>query len=177
MRLPFETLFKSRAGATSLEFALVSLPFLGLLLGAISVAFNLYLQFALDYALQQAVRQVQLGHVPASLSAGDFVGTVFCPVFVTFAPCTGVAASVQPVSDYSGGPVVASPAALSAFCVGQPGQLMYSRITYQAPVLGSIYTTLVNPSLPGTSGNLIVSAAAFANENPSGSPAAKAAGC
>ena len=177
MRGSLDTLSRSRSGAASLEFALVSLPFLGLLLGTISVALNLYLQFALDYALQQAVRQVQLGHVPASLSAGDFVGSVFCPVFVVFAPCTGVVASVQPVSDYATGSVVANPAPLTAFCVGQPGQLMYARITYQAPLVSSIYGTVANASQPGTNGNTIVATAAFANENPSGTAATGGPGC
>ena len=170
-------LLKSRTGAASLEFALISLPFLGLLLGTMSVALNLYLQFALDYALQQAVRQVQLGHVPASTSAGDFVGSVFCPVFVQFAQCAGLVASIQPVSDYSASSVAGSAAPQTVFCVGGPGQLMYSRITYQAPLLSGIYTTLINGSWPGTNGNTIVATAAFANENPSGTPATGSPGC
>ena len=139
-----------------------------------SVALNLYLQFALDYSLQQAVRQVQLGLVPATTTAADFAGKTFCPVFVAFAPCAGILVSVQPVVDYTA-PVVTAATPPVAFCVGAPGQLMYARAVY--PVLSSIYTTAATVIGPGTDGNTIVSAAAFANENPSGAAITQASGC
>ena len=102
MRLPHsQPLMSSRSGAAALEFAIVSLPFFGLLLGLVSVILNLYLQFALDYALQQAVRQVQLGLLPAATTAAAFTGSTFCPIFVAFAPCSGILVSIQPVADYT----------------------------------------------------------------------------
>ena len=160
-------LFASNSGAAALEFAIVSIPFAGLLLGVMSIALNFYLQFALDYALQAAVRQVQLGAVPATTTAADFVSDVFCPVFVAFAPCSGLLISVQPVADYTVASV--NSAALStAFCVGAPGQLMYARAVYLAPALSTLYSTVAAAAGPGTNGNTIISAAAFANENPSG---------
>ncbi len=168
-------LFEARSGAAALEFAIVSIPFFGLLLGTVSVALGFYLQFAMDYALQQAVRQVQLGHLPAVTSAADFTGLAFCPVFVMFAPCDGVLVSVQPVADYTASAVTQA-AALSTFCVGTPGQLMYARAVYQAPVLGSLYT-LGTTVGHGSGGSTIVSAAAFANENPSGAAFPGGSGC
>ncbi len=169
------TLVRARSGSAALEFAIVSIPFFGLLLGTVSVALNFYLQFAMDYALQQAVRQVQLGQVPARMSAADFTGSVFCPIFVTFAPCSGVSISVQPVADYTNGTVTQAGPPV-AFCVGTPGQLMYARAVYQAPVLDGIYG-LVTSVGPGSGGDTIVSAAAFANENPSGAAIAGGSGC
>ena len=172
-----QTLRASRSGAAALEFAIVSVPFIGLLLGTMSVALNFYLQFAMDYSLQQAVRQVQLGLVPATTTAADFTAKVFCPVFVAFAACNnGLLISIQPVADYTAASVTAA-APPTAFCIGQPGQLMYARAIYQAPALEAIYTTAALSSGPGTSGNTIVSAAAFANENPSGSSPAGGSGC
>ena len=166
---------RSRSGAAALEFALVCLPFMALLVGTMSVAFDFYLQFALDYALQQAVRQVQLGLVPATTTAADFTGTVFCPVLARFAPCTSVVVSVQPVADYYSAAAVTAVVPPTAFCVGQPGQLMYARVAYQAPALSAFYTAV--GASPGTDGNTIVSAAAFANENPSGAAISGAGGC
>lgn len=168
-------LTKERTGAAALEFALVCLPFVALLVGSLSVAFDLYLQFALDYALQHAVRQVQLGLVPATTTAADFTGNVFCPVLVVFTPCTAVIVSVQPVGDYYSAAVVTALVPPTAFCVGQPGQLMYARAVYQAPLLGSFYAAI--GASPGTNGNTIVSAAAFANENPSGATLTGLTGC
>ena len=170
------TLRTSRGGAATLEFAIVCVPFFGLVLGTLSVALNFYLQSSLDYALQQATRQVQLGLVPATTTAADFTAKVFCPVFVTFAPCTGLMVSIQPVADFTAATItVAAPP--TAFCLGQPGQLMYARAVYQAPVLETIYTTATAATGPGTSGSMIVSAAAFANENPSGASITGGSGC
>ena len=173
----FRTLPGSRSGAAALEFAIVAIPFFGLVLGMMSVAINLYLQFALDFSLQQAVRQVQLGLVPATMTAADFTGKVFCPVFVVFAPCSGLLISVQPVTDFTAATITAAGPSTS-FCIGVPGQLMYARAVYQAPVLETIYTGAVATTAgPGTSGSSIVSAAAFANENPSGTSFAAGSGC
>ena len=171
-------LAKSRSGAAALEFAIVSVPFIGLLLGTMAIAFDIYIQFAMDYALQQAVRQVQLGLVPATAAAADFVGNVFCPVFVAFAPCTGIVVSIQPVTDFYTAAAVAS-AAPPAFCVGSPGQLMFARATYQTPLLSTIYAiTADSPGLGANgNGNGIVSTAAFANENPSGASISGGGGC
>ena len=163
------------AGAAALEFAIVSIPFFGLLLGTMSVALNFYLQFALDYSLQQAVRQVQLGQLSPTMSVANFTGSVFCPIFVSFAPCSGVLLSIQPVADYTATSVT-QPNAPSAFCIGAPGQLMYARATYRAPVLDSIYN-LGQTAGPGSNASTIVSAAAFANENPSGAAVAGNSGC
>ena len=175
MRCSLARLAKVRSGAAALEFALVCLPFVALLVGSLSVAFDLYVQFALDYALQQAVRQVQLGLVPATTTSADFAGNVFCPVFVVFAPCTAVIVSVQPVADYFSAAAVTAVVPPTAFCVGQPGQLMYARAVYQAPLLGPFYAAI--GTSPGTDGNTIVSASAFANENPSGAALTGAGGC
>ena len=171
----FYALAPCRTGSAALEFAIVSIPFFGLLLGAVSVALDFYLQFALDYALQQAVRQVQLGLVPQSTSAGDFTGDVFCPAFAVFAPCSGVLISLQPVNDYTAAPVSA-PAQSASFCTGQPGQLMYARAVYQAPLLQTIIAAAA-PAGPGSSGSTLVATAAFANENPSGTAPTATAGC
>ena len=170
-------LFASRRGAAALEFAVVCVPFLGLLLGTLAVAFELYLQFALDYSLQEAVRQVQLGKVAPTTTAATFTGTVFCPVFALFAPCDSLLISVQPVTDYYSAAVVSGKAQPTAFCVGVPGQLMYARAVYQAPVLGTIYPLVAAVTGPGSSGSAIVSAAAFANENPAGAAVPPVAGC
>ncbi len=173
----FRTLPGSRSGAAALEFAIVAIPFFGLVLGMMSVAINLYLQVALDFALQQAVRQVQLGLVPATMTAADFTAKVFCPVFVVFAPCSGLLISVQPVADFTASTITATGPSPS-FCVGAPGQLIYARAVYQAPLLETIYTgAVVTPAGPGTGGSSIVSAAAFANENPSGTSFAAGSGC
>ena len=170
---------RDRGAAVALEFAIVAVPCLGLLLGLFGVAYDFYLQEALDYSLQTATRQIQIGHVPSTYSASDFTAKIFCPTFAGFADCSAVLITVQPVSDFQNAAVTA-PAALapsSAFCIGAPGQLMFARAVYLAPLLSQLwpYGTVVTQG--GLSGNALVSNAAFANENPSGAPVPGGAGC
>ena len=165
----------------AVEFAIVALPCFGLILGLIGVSYDFFLQEALDYSLQEAVRQVQLGQVPPGESPGDFTGQVFCPIFVRFAACTDVLITIQPVSDFQSAAVVTQSAAASTqpqlFCVGQPGELMFARAIYLAPLLSQIWPYGTAVSVGGTTGNALVAAAAFANENPTGAPIPAGAGC
>ena len=168
--------------AAALEFAIVSAPFLGLVLGLAVVAFNLYLQQALDLALQGAARQVQLGRVPPAYSAGDFAAKVFCPAIVRFAPCDNLVVTLQPVADYLSAGAVAIPppgrlGTSGGFCVGQPGQLMFARVVYLAPVISQFWPYATQASVNGASGTALVSSAAFANENPSGAAIPAGGGC
>ena len=171
-----------RRAAAALEFAIVSVPFLGLVLGLAAVALDLYLQQALDLALHNAVRQVQLGRVPSTYSAGDFAAKVFCPAFAVFAPCANLLVVLQPVTDYQSALVVPTPPAAQlgqpgAFCTGTPGQLMFARVVYLAPIIGQIWPWATQTSINGTAGTALVSSAAFANENPSGAAIPGGGGC
>ena len=173
----FRSLRHARQGAAAVEFALVGLPFFTFIIGILSFGYMFYLQFALDYSLQQAVRQVQIGNVANSTSASTFITSVMCPIFSQFADCGGLQVSVQPVSDYwSSYATITSTSQPTAFCTGQPGTLMFARAAYQAPVWASFMAFTLPPS-PASSGQNIVSAAAFANENPSGVTAVTAPGC
>jgi Flp pilus assembly protein TadG len=156
---------------------LVSLPLVMLIIGSMSFAYVYYLQFVLDYSLQQAVRQVQLGKVPTGTAPATYVANTMCPIFSGFASCAGLTISVQPVTDYwTNFVTVNSNSTSTSFCTGQAGTLMYARATYQAPVWASFMLIALPPS-PASSGQNIVSAAAFANENPAGIAITGVAGC
>ena len=104
------------------------------------------------------MRQVQLGKVAAGTGAGDFAANVFCPAFVPFAACTGLVITVQPVTDFYTASVVATPAAAqlgnpTGFCVGLPGQLMFARAVYLAPVISQFWPYAQQASIGGTTGN------------------------
>ena len=172
-----QSLRHARRGATAVEFALVGLPFVMFVIGILSFGYMFFLQFALDFSLQQAVRQIQIGNVAGSTSSATFVTSVMCPIFSQFASCDGLQVSVQPVTDYwSSYATIASLVQPSAFCTGRPGTLMFARAMYQAPVWASFMAFSLPPS-PASSGQTIVSAAAFANENPSGVTAVTLPGC
>jgi len=168
-----------RRAATAVEFALVCAPFTIFILAIMAAGLQYYLQQALDYATQEAVRQVELGHVPASYTEADFVNKVLCPVFGQFQVCANLFVDLRPVTDYKqlanpGVPDAPDSTATTGFvfCSGSPGQLMYAHIVYLAPSIGG---TLLGNAVAGS--NAIVANAAFANENPTGTPVVQANGC
>jgi Flp pilus assembly protein TadG len=174
---PLRDFVAARRAATALEFAMVAMPLMMLVIGGISFSYVYYLQFVLDYSLQQAVRQVQLGKVPSGTAASTYVASTMCPIFSQFASCTGLTITVQPVTDYwTNFTTVSSSSTATSFCMGQAGTLMYARATYQAPVWASFMVVALPPS-PASSGQNVVSAAAFANENPAGTTITGVAGC
>ena len=166
----------------ALEFAIVSIPFIGLVLGIAVVSFNFYVQFILDLSLRSAIRQVQLGLVPPGYSAADFTGRVFCPIFGRFLACNSLVVTIQPVADYQNDGVVVPPTAqqlatAAKFCTGQPGQLMFARIVYLAPAVSQFWPYAQQVHIGGADVTAITSTAAFANENPLGSPIPASGGC
>ncbi len=131
----------ARRGSAAVEFALVCAPFVVFLLAIMVIAFDFYVQQALDYSTQQAARQIQIGQVPPSYTAADFLSKVFCPIFGQFQNCANVAIDVHPVIDYQSlalPGVTDGPNSTASrgyvFCTGQPGQLIYVHAVYLAPL-------------------------------------------
>lgn len=161
----------------AVEFALVCLPFALFLMAVMAAGMNFYFQQALDFAVQSAVRQVQIGGVPAAYTQADFLANVFCPSFGELQICANVSVDLHPVSDYqqlTTGNAADAPASVQtggfSFCTGQPGQLMYLHVVYLPPSLNWLFGL-------GDSAGTIVSNAAFANENPTGVTVTQANGC
>ncbi len=171
-------LLRDARAVAAIEFALVGAAFVMFLLAVIGAGLHYYFQQALDFAAQEAVRQVQLGHVPANYTEADFVTNVLCPAFSPFHACTNLFVDVRPVTDYE---ELTAPGVTDApnsagtggfvFCAGTPGELMYAHIVYSPPVVGTLF--------PGTvlGSAVIVSSVAFANENPIGATVVQGNGC
>jgi Flp pilus assembly protein TadG len=178
-RRPFPLRLRAdRRAATAIEFALVCLPFVAFLLAVMAVGLHFYLQQALDYATQQAVRQVQLGRVPVGYVQADFVNKVLCPAFSAFQNCANLYVDLRPVTDYAqlanaGGAGAPDSGATTGpvFCPGKAGQLMYAHIVYLAPSFGGSLLGLTNDF------TTIVANAAFAIENPTGVEVVQVNGC
>lgn len=165
-----------RRAVAAVEFALVCGPFAIFLLAVMGAGLQFYVQQVLDYATQQAVRQVQIGRVTGYTQA-DFVNNIFCPVFGQFQACANLFVDMHPVADYGtlalpGIPDAPDSTATSGFvfCSGKPGQLMYAHVVYLAPSIGGAL-------LGARSTKPMVANAAFANENPTGAPVPPGSGC
>jgi Flp pilus assembly protein TadG len=140
------------AGSVALEFAMIGPAFLGLLLFVLELGFLLYAQTALDYAVNQAARQMQTGQKTIANGAPQalFVSQNLCPFLGAFLTCTGVVVTLQPVTTFQ---TSISPAPLSTGTVnpGVRGSLQLLRAYYTPDI--PVWPLNVN-SLIGTAAYL-----------------------
>ncbi len=78
----------------------MALPFTILLLAILGAGLSFYQQQALDYAVQAAARQVQIGNVPPGTTEAEFVQNTLCPVLGQFQSCANIFVDLHPVTDY-----------------------------------------------------------------------------
>ena len=168
-------LLADRRGVAALEFAFVATPLMIFMFGILSLALHFYFQQSLEYAVQEASRQVQLGRIGQRYNQTTFVSQVLCP---NFGPsCSNLYVDLHPVTDYqrltiagvSDAPDSISTANLQ-FCAGAPGQLMYAHVIYLSRNATGGLIGLGSP-------DAIIANAAFVNENPGGANVTPQNGC
>ena len=81
----------------ALEFAIVGPVFFLMLFVAFEIAYDLLCQEALDNALQDSAREVQVGNTQTSTTA-NFVSTYFCPYDYGILNCNNVFVRLETVS-------------------------------------------------------------------------------
>ncbi len=166
-----------RRGVVALEFALTAFPLMALLLGVMEVGFDLYVQTALDYAVDVAARSVQTGSIKGSNgeSSAQFAAAAVCPQLLTLMTCNNLIVGVAPIPKgydyYTAPPAVTLAKAVSStgdICTGTGGQL----ILLQAWYLGPTFLGRLIPNFATTyNGELVhftVASAGFVNEYFSG---------
>jgi hypothetical protein len=184
-------------GAVALEFAVLAVPFLLLVLGAMEIGYDYFVQAALDNAVNLAARGVQVGaqQIANGESGADFVKTSVCPALGGLLNCDQLYVAVTPISagtgtdyyDYlsANPPSLANVTGTGGGAVGGADpvhtgngcQVMILEAYYLGPTfLGTLIPSfsVVSP-LPGAGGRLVhvtYSGAGFINENFGGS-----AGC
>lgn len=196
---------KNQDGATAVEFAMVGVPFLGLLFAIFETAFIFFVTEALESAVADSARLIMTNQIVVNQysNADDFRQKVFCPASGTpkvtvpsFITCANLIVDIQALSsgtiDFSGYSGLSSTFYTSAtkYCIGSGGDVVVMRVVYPMPVyLNLIAATQVGgairfsggqvsfTSADGTSGmkHILTGTAVFRNE-PYGTQA-KAATC
>ena len=174
----------SRRGTVAVEFALVTLPFVMLLLFLLEIGYDLFAQEALDYAVHAAARQVEVGNAQSVTTAAAFQQQYLCPAIPALIPCSQVFVNVQVItSDFYASGSEAVPVAngkLSpggwGFCPGKPDQLMLVQALYAGPTLLGLLFPSLTTAYGGGYVHVTISSAAFMNEN-FAAPASAPAGC
>ena len=170
-------LWRAHRGIVALEFGLVVFPFLAMLMAIVQVSFALYVQSVLNFAALESARQVQIGAVPSTTSPSVFLNSIVCPNLSGLLQCSAITIDLEAVNDYytcANVTLTVPSAGVSQskmnFSSGVPGNLMFLRLVYQAPVYSTLWFT-------GSNTNYIQATAAFVNESASILSSTPAGGC
>jgi Flp pilus assembly protein TadG len=162
----------SRCGSGSLEFALVALPFITFLVFLLEIGYDLFAQAALDYGVQTAARQIQIGRAQSARTAGEFQTSYLCPALTGLLPCSAVRVSVVPITTdyYATVPPPTNGAgeldlAGFTYCPGMPNQLMLVQAIYISPSMVSVVFPSMGATIAGGLTRVTLSSTAFINEN------------
>jgi Flp pilus assembly protein TadG len=176
-----------RSGATAVEFAMVSVPFFGLLFAIFETAFVYFAQEGLDAATNVAARQVMTGQaqgVSTITTAAQFANSLICSptppaqrILPTFINCANLIVDVSQASTFAGANVSKSfyTNPVTNYNPGGANCIVVVRVVYPMPAYLSIIAGngLVATGEPNTAGQtlyngsmnyMIMSTAVFRNE-------------
>jgi len=158
----FRRFASDRSGATAVEFAMISVPFLGLLFAIFQTAYLLMMQSAMDSAASVAARNIMTGQAMASgynsaapttsggtTTASSFATNVVCPALPSFVTCSSLIFNVTTAGASSGAAwTTANSTATNNilnsttnnFCIGNPGDIVIVQVVYPVPAYLSIVT-------------------------------------
>jgi Flp pilus assembly protein TadG len=159
---------KNEKGSTSVEFAMVSVPFLGLLFAIFESAYVFFVTESLESAVNDAGRTLMTGQNTSSYtSATGFRDGVVCAKLPSFITCSNVTVDVRTAgtsgsTSFSGANTYASTAISSTsnyFCPGSQGDVVVMRVMYDMPVyLPMLVATSVGKVSTMTNGQTNVAA-------------------
>jgi Flp pilus assembly protein TadG len=175
-----------RRGATAVEFALIMIPFMGLLLALFQAGIVFFTSEALEAAVEDAARNIYTGNAQTTgvSSASQFVSTFLCPTtggrkLPTYVDCSKLIVDVRTAASFSAGDTSADfwqAGSTQQFCPGGEGDIVIVRVIYPLPAIlpaltgtiksfGTSHAGLVD-TVPNNAGwkQLLIGTAVFQNE-------------
>jgi Flp pilus assembly protein TadG len=163
--------FRRRDGSAAVEFAMVSLPFLGLVFAIVQTAIIFMAQQQLETATEQAGRLLLTGQAQnGGWTQAQFTTKVCAQIYALF-NCNKVMVDVQTATAFTsantGAPTLTfntSGAVTNtwAYQPGNPGDIVVMRVMYQWPLVkGPLSFNLSNLS---NGDRLLIATAVFRNE-------------
>lgn len=137
---------KNENGATAVEFALISIPFLGLLFAIFETAFVFFATQGVEAAVNDAARLVMTGQVQynaAITSSSSFKTNIICNpaapkvrILPSFIPCSALILDIRTAASFAAANTsmdfINNPS--ETFCTGARGDIMVVRLVYPMPV-------------------------------------------
>lgn len=183
--------WRERHAVVAVEVALLAVPMIGLVFAILETALVMLLSISLENTTQQMARMIKTGQAQQAgiQSASDFRSKLLCPAFgarnlPVYISCSSLlidARTSQSLSQSDVSNDFYQTSGASSFCLGGPQSIVVLRVAYVFPsflpiraifssgTVGVNRAGLVN-NVPGFVGwyHLIFTAAAFQNENYSG---------
>lgn len=177
--------FRDTQAATAVEFALVSVPFLGLLFAIFETALVFFTAQGVEAATAEAARKIMTGQAQgdgAVTNADQFRSTYLCPttgsLMPSFVNCNNVIVDVRKASAWSSADLSSSffTEANHKYCTGNTSEIVVLRVGYPMPVYLSVLAmnslaiggiTKVTAGLTNVNGSmthLIIATSVFRNE-------------
>ncbi|MDB5649292.1 MAG: pilus assembly protein TadG [Hyphomicrobiales bacterium] len=170
----------AREGATAIEFALVGVPFLGLLFAIFETAFVFFTTEGLELAVADAARTIMTGQVQSSTitSATQFRDQMICNptaprkrLLPSFVDCSKIVVDVQQATAFGGADMSRSfyTNPTMNYSPGGGGCIVVVRAAYPMPVFFPMLTTsgistAGQVSYNGSMTHMLIGTAAFRNE-------------
>ncbi|MCZ0736033.1 TadE/TadG family type IV pilus assembly protein [Phreatobacter sp. AB_2022a] len=157
-------------GSTTVEFALIAMPFFVLLFGLVEIALTFFASQLLETATADAARQILTGRAQAaSFDRAAFANAV-CGNFKVLLDCSGVVVDVQKVASFdaanTSGPARNSDGTVNysgtGYAPGAGGDIVMVKVYYEWPVMVPTFG-LAAGDLPNGK-RLLQATAVFRNE-------------
>ncbi len=172
----FSRFARSRKGVAAIEFAMVSIPLLGLICAIFETAFVFFTQEAFDNAVSNAARQILINTYSSNSTptSASFQTTYFCPQVPSFINCNNVVLNINTETGFGSTSMNSSwwnsatyTGSAATVNLGQPGQIVIFQAFYPMPVYLSVLTATGMGG--GSVSNLYSHTSSSVFNNPNGS--------
>lgn len=151
-------------GVTAVEFALLTVPFLIVMIAILETGYMFFLAILIEGATADASRQIRTGAAQLSGAPLDQFQQVLCGNVYGMVPCGELLIDVRNYSRFGDAPPIGGNVGggAGAFAPGNPGDVVVVQVSYQ----WSFITPLLDQVLGAASGTqrTFISSAAFRNE-------------
>ena len=138
---------RDESGATAVEFALISLPFMGMMFGIIAVGLYFFVTFSLENAVERAARLIRTGQAQTQGMTTDQFKQEVCNRAPGFIDCSGkIRVNVSVFSSFgsiappsctdSGGDLVPEPTPTAV--PGAAGDVVLVTVCYEWELAGKL---------------------------------------
>jgi Flp pilus assembly protein TadG len=164
-------LWRSRRGATAVEFALIAAPLIAIILAALQTAIVFFFDQALQSATQKTARQLMTGSAQTANMTQTQFNTALCGNLPSLFQCGKLMIDVQSASSFPNlntGNLNLTYNAQNqvtnnfAYSPGGPGDIVIVRALYRWPVVGGPLGLNLSNQPDGS--HLLIGTAVFKNE-------------